>query len=200
MGDAESALEKLNEAAKNQRADENSEEKIEREIAEKVFGQIYIPRALDEIARPERDISKIKDGGKQFAYQSVTGVKVEESGKDHPGDESDTDEEEEEDEKESDSEASGDDEEEAEKEGPKGVSCQRPRDESPNSRKERKKLVKAQQAEKRKDKMPKHMKKRKEKAGRGWRGGGGGGEEGDRDMGWREKEEIWERVKGREYN
>ncbi|XP_060568597.1 serine/threonine-protein kinase RIO1-like [Ruditapes philippinarum] len=39
----------------------------------------------------------------------------------------------------------------------------RPRDESPNSKKERKRLVKEAQKEKRQNKMPKHVKKRKEK-------------------------------------
>ena len=40
----------------------------------------------------------------------------------------------------------------------------RPRNESPNSRKERKQALKAETAEKRKSKIKKHVKKRKEKA------------------------------------
>lgn len=41
----------------------------------------------------------------------------------------------------------------------------RPRDESPDSKKNRKKSVKEAQAEKRKQKLKKHVKKRKEKLG-----------------------------------
>lgn len=41
----------------------------------------------------------------------------------------------------------------------------RPRDESPESKKNRKKAVKEAQAEKRKQKLKKHVKKRKEKLG-----------------------------------
>lgn len=42
-------------------------------------------------------------------------------------------------------------------------SCARPRDESPNSKKNRKKAIKEANAEKRKVKTPKNVKKRKEK-------------------------------------
>ena len=59
-----------------------------------------------------------------------------------------------------DSTSSTNDEEEASK----FKDSHRPRNESPNSRKERKKALKVENADKRKSKVKKHIKKRKEKA------------------------------------
>ena len=50
-----------------------------------------------------------------------------------------------------------------EEEASKFKDSHRPRNESPNSRKERKKALKAENADKRKSKVKKHIKKRKEK-------------------------------------
>lgn len=137
----EEALEKLSDKASERTEDERTALEL---VENEVFKQIFIPRKLIEVDFPERDIesNKVDDP----VYKSVTGVKLDAS-------ESSTDSE--------DSDENSDDGDEAEKEAFKD--SHRPRDESPNSKKERKKAIKAEQAEKRKNKVKKHVKKRKEK-------------------------------------
>ncbi|EFX72127.1 hypothetical protein DAPPUDRAFT_111070 [Daphnia pulex] len=128
-------------------------------VKAEVFKQTYIPQRLDEVMFFERDIRQIKAGEKiELNYANVTGIKPDLSGpKQVPDilDNSIVD-------GTSSDEASGEsDSEDGEKK--QFVSSARPRDESPNSRKERKKAIKAEQSEKRKQKVKKHVKKRKEK-------------------------------------
>eukprot|EP00095_Tigriopus_kingsejongensis_P011086 snap_masked-scaffold545_size140784-processed-gene-0.12 protein:Tk11086 transcript:snap_masked-scaffold545_size140784-processed-gene-0.12-mRNA-1 annotation:"hypothetical protein DAPPUDRAFT_111070" len=154
VNEAEKRLAELDEilAARGQ-----VEQTAEEEIEERVFQQVHIARALEEISNPGADIASVKAGLKEPLYQSVTGVVL-----DQPWN------------SQSESEDSDEDDEEEEESGsensveggePKAgfQSSRRPRDESPNSRKERKKGVKEQQAAKRKDKIKKHVKKKKEK-------------------------------------
>ena len=135
----EEALEKLSEKASQRTEDERTALEL---VENEVFKQIFIPRKLIEVDFPERDIESNK-GAEDPVYKSVTGVKLDAS-------ESSTD-----------SDSSDENNEDEEKEAFKD--SHRPRDESPNSKKERKKAIKAEQAEKRKNKVKKHVKKRKEK-------------------------------------
>ncbi|XP_057370440.1 serine/threonine-protein kinase RIO1-like [Daphnia carinata] len=127
-------------------------------VKEEVFKQTYIPQRLDEVMFFERDIKQIKSGEKtELVYTTVTGIKSDLSGPQQVPeilDNSvavDT----------SDDESSDDSNADVGKK--QFVSSGRPRDESPNSRRERKKAIKAEQSEKRKTKVKKHVKKRKEK-------------------------------------
>ena len=95
------------------------------------------------MSRPDVDIAKIKAGG-VVQYSAVTGLDIDKA------EESE----------------SSDREEEEEENGGTFTDSRRPRNESPNSKKDRKKAVKEAQAEKRKEKIKKHVKKRKEQAGR----------------------------------
>ena len=159
----EEELQRLSAVASKRTEEERT---AKQEVEEEVFKQIFIPRTLIEVEYPERDVKAIKAGTKEEAYQSVTGVKVENE------DENDLD-------QLSDlrkrngslssdcntsDEVSSSDSDSEEKS--KFKDSHRPRHESPNSRKERKKLVREQRAEKREGKMKKHIKKRKEKMGR----------------------------------
>ena len=142
--DQEDALEKLNHKA-SQRTDE--ERTAQEEIEAEVFKQIFIPRKLIEVDFPEREIAKAKSGLEDDpVYKSVTGVQLD--------DVIST----------SESDSSGESESDQSDESTPFKDSHRPRDESPNSRKERKKAFKADKAEKRKTKVKKHVKKRKEKA------------------------------------
>merc|ERR1719282_2092729 len=134
----EEALEKLSEKASQRTEDERTALEL---VENEVFKQIFIPRKLIEVDFPERDIEGNK-GAEDPVYKSVTGVKLDVSESSTDSDSSDE---------------NNDNEEEAFKDS------HRPRDESPNSKKERKKAIKAEQAEKRKNKVKKHVKKRKEK-------------------------------------
>jgi len=119
------------------------------EVDDEVFKQSYIPRTLTEVIDAEKDLGK---DDSDVLYRTVAGIKVENGdgkscSEDEDGEEADTSS------SDSDTEAS------------KFVNCSRPRDESPNSKKDRKKAIKDQQAEKRKSKIKKHIKKRKERMG-----------------------------------
>ena len=145
------------------------ERSAKQEVEEEVFKQIFIPRSLLEVNFPERDIAGIKSGKTEEAYQSVTGVKID-NGRDTLDQDSDkrirngslSSERDET----SDALASSEEENDSLKEKSKFKDSHRPRTESPNSRKERKKGLREEKAEKRENKMKKHIKKRKEKAGR----------------------------------
>ncbi|CAD5114704.1 DgyrCDS3747 [Dimorphilus gyrociliatus] len=149
--------------------DVSAQEKVD----EEVFKNVFIPQTLEEVVHYERDVKRVKEGfDTEFInYQTIMGLKTDLSGPQAtPGlldddknmqdiELSNSDE----------SQNSDTDEEENEEEGNcndedtqnKKKLHDRPRDESPNSRKERKKAVKEEKREKRKDKLPKHVKKRK---------------------------------------
>jgi len=129
-------------------------------VDEAVFKNAYIPKRLDEVFNAERDINQAKAGERDLIYSTITGIKPDLSGTqlipsllDQVS-----------------SDSGGGSSDESDSDGDEGsskfVSARRPRDESPNSRKERKKAVKEERAEKRKVKVKKHIKKRKEKVGK----------------------------------
>ncbi|GIX90747.1 hypothetical protein CDAR_389491 [Caerostris darwini] len=133
--------------------EENDEES---KVNEEVFKQAYIPSRLDEVIDPEREVFT---GNKDALYLTVTGMKSAlltkseledfKEGSKNLDNESD------------DSSQSDEDVDESQ---PKNfTNSRRPRDESPNSKKERKKALKEIRREKQKTKIPKHVKKRKEK-------------------------------------
>jgi len=133
-----------------------------------VFMRSYIPRSLNEVYDPERDVARLKRGeGKDLIYGDLTGV-VEANeektavvkGEVVGGDVGDVSEEEE----------SSEEEEESGEDGGSGYEDKKPRGkkhEDKESKKEHKKAVKEESREKRKHKMPKAEKKRKIKATRG---------------------------------
>lgn len=135
--DWEDRLDALEEIASSRTAEERSAQQI---VDEEVFKQVFIPRRLNEVAKPEADILKSKqEGSSVLDYGAVTGL----TGVDDISDKE---------EKESVS-----DEEVEEK---CFVSSRRPKHEDKESKAERKKAVREAKAEKRKDKVPKHVKKR----------------------------------------
>jgi len=142
--DCEEHLDRMAEVAAGRTEQERSQQEL---VEESFFKKVYIPSRLNEVDRPDLDIKKIKAGG-DVEYTAVTGLEVNE--KEEIEDESDCSE----------------SEEEEDKEVKKFVNSSRPRDESPNSKKERKKAIKEANAEQRKVKVKKHVKKRKEQAGR----------------------------------
>ncbi|KAG8715223.1 protein kinase rio1 [Ceratobasidium sp. 394] len=128
-----------------------------------VFLKSYIPRTLNDVYDPERDIARLQRGeGKDLIYGDLTGVvqvneetaaDQREEGSDAGGSETgkcDSDE--------SDQEGVGSDDEFVERK-PRGK-----RHEDKDAKKERKKAVKEEAREKRKHKMPKAEKKRRVKA------------------------------------
>ena len=151
----EAKLEELSEKASERTEEERS---AQEEIEAEVFKKIFIPRKLDDVDFPERAIGKAKSNQDDPIYKTVTGVQLKKN-------EEDDDDKVESDEN-SDSEESDSEDSEAESSSEKAgfKDSHRPRDESPNSKKERKKALKAENAEKRKNKVKKHVKKRKEKA------------------------------------
>jgi len=160
-GQEEAALEKLNEKASLRSEDERSAQEI---VEAEVFKQIFIPRKLMEVdfSEAEKAIARAKQiGGSQTepAYQSVTGVQLKQN-----KDLDSSDEDEEEVDKSVKSDLSSTSTDEGNKGSSKFKDSHRPRNESPNSRKERKQALKAETAEKRKSKIKKHVKKSKEKA------------------------------------
>jgi len=139
----ENRLDQLEVVASSRTEEERSAQQI---VDEEVFKQVFIPRRLNEVAKPEADILKSKEeGSSALDYGAVTGL---------TGVEEDDNSDEE--------EGASDNEEEVEEKG--FVSSRRPRQEDKEAKAERKKAVKEAKAEKRKDKIPKHVKKRKEKA------------------------------------
>jgi RIO kinase 1 len=166
---AESIDDYLDRAMK--RASERTAESVteQEKVDEAVFKQAFIPRTLEDVPNFERDFRRAQSGtdaGLIF-YQTLTGMKDDLTGPkaDQQGGQGQGDDESSDSEK-SDDVGSGDKEEESDSEKPDAKidpTIIRPRDESPNSKKERKKAVKEAQREKRKVKIPKHEKKRKVK-------------------------------------
>ncbi|XP_071486986.1 serine/threonine-protein kinase RIO1-like [Diadema antillarum] len=160
------------------------------EVDEEVFKQSFIPQKLEEVVNYEGEIMKAKrDDKHEMYYKTIAGLREDLSGVQqdpglleerlaHPkelpknedskktaggGDDEEEEEDEEEDEEEEEEEEEEEDElKENEEERLQGKH-QRPREESPTSKKERKKAVKEEKRENRKNKIPKHVKKRKEK-------------------------------------
>jgi len=152
-------------------------------IDQAVFKQIFIPRTLDDVVDVERDLRRVQLGqdASLISYQTVTGLKQDLSGplqqpvlldntdvapsnEDQRRSSVSSEDSENESEKESEDENKelGGEENQEDKETT-NINIQRPRDESPTSKKERKKAVKDAQREKRLHKMPKYEKRRKEK-------------------------------------
>ncbi|GBM01382.1 Serine/threonine-protein kinase RIO1 [Araneus ventricosus] len=124
----------------------------ESKVDEEVFKQAYIPKRLDEVIDAERDIFV---GNEEALYHAVTGLQPQNAVETSEPESNKTD-------SDNSSEEGSDADEEGEKS--KGfVNSRRPRDESPNSKKERKKALKESRREKQKTKIPKHVKKRKDK-------------------------------------
>ena len=139
----ENRLDQLEVVASSRSEEERSAQQI---VDEEVFKQVFIPRRLNEVAKPEADILKRKEeGSSALDYGALTGL---------TGVEEDDDSEE--------VEGASDKEEEVEEKT--FVNSRRPRQEDKEAKAEKKKAVKDAKAEKRKDKIPKHVEKRKEKA------------------------------------
>ncbi|XP_040567773.1 serine/threonine-protein kinase RIO1 [Lepeophtheirus salmonis] len=149
-GKEEFVLEELDAKASSRTEEEQTAQDL---MDEEVFKRIFIPRRLNEVDKPEREISRAKNGqGDEPSYQSVTGIRVRRGSDECVSSSGDTD---------SDDENSSPEDEDK----IPFRSSRRPRIESPDSKKERKKAVKDSHAEKRKCKVKKHIKKRKEKVG-----------------------------------
>ena len=142
-------LDGLEELAASRTEEERS---AQAEVDEEVFKQVFIPRRLNEVAKPERDIKIMKAEGNLGVedYSAVTGLNDNTTNTQDHSDNSSTN---------SDEES---DEEEKTKKG--FTQSRRPKEESKEEKAERKKAIKEAKAEKRKDKIPKHIKKRKEKS------------------------------------
>ena len=125
-------------------------------VDEEVFKQVFIPRNLADVAKPDMDIQQSKKKGSgALNYAAVTGLSHANNKSDGEEGEDTSEEEEEENESE---------EEEERKKG--HMSSARPKNEDKEEKKMRKMKVKEAKADKRKEKVPKHLKKRKEQAGR----------------------------------
>ncbi|XP_072017607.1 serine/threonine-protein kinase RIO1-like [Amphiura filiformis] len=155
----EQAMERV---AQRSQSEITEQEKID----EEVFKNTFIPRRLEEVMHIEAAIKKAKEGDadKEIYYKNITGLATEPSQAPIIQQEDDTKGNDEEGVKRRISASSeGEDENSEEEEEGDSQKYNRPRDESPNARRERKKAVKEEQRENRKNKIPKHVKKRKEK-------------------------------------
>ncbi len=137
-------------------------------VDEEVFKNVFIPRTLDEVVDFERDLRRVEEGIDTglIMYQKVTGLKEDLTGAEEiPQKETDDLSSEGEQSGDENIGEAGDSESEPSTEDVSNDKSKssRPRNESPNSRKERKQAVKDAQREKRQSKVPKHVKKRKEK-------------------------------------
>jgi len=140
--DWDERLDKLEVIASSRTEEERSAQQI---VDEEVFKQVFIPRRLHEVAKPEADILKSKEEGSScLDYGAVTGLAgiVQQDNSDSESESSEKD----------------------EFPDKNFVSSRRPRNEDKEAKAERKKAVKDAKAEKRKEKIPKHVKKRKEKS------------------------------------
>ncbi|XP_033645379.1 serine/threonine-protein kinase RIO1-like [Asterias rubens] len=146
------------ERAMNIASERSEQQQTEQEkIDEEVFKAVFIPRNLDDVDDYEKDILKVQEGQTdEIYYQKLTGLENQGDATKSPLDDRIDSEGEEED------NMMEKDEESAEDQSGTKVH-HRPRDESPNSKKERKKAVKEEKRENRQTKTPKHIKKRKEK-------------------------------------
>ena len=137
-------LDGLEAVASSRTAEEISHQQT---VDEEVFKQVFIPRRLNEVARPEDDIERLEDSD-CVEYRAVTGIC-----KDEP--------ERSDDEEEVDNE---NDEDETGKENKVFVSSRRPKGESKEEKAERKKAFKEAQKVKREENVAQRGKKRREKS------------------------------------
>ena len=146
--DWELRLDGLEEVAAARTEEERS---AQAEVDEEVFKMVFIPRRLNEVAKPERDIRIMKTVGNLGVedYSAVTGLNDDRADLEAHSDDSSTH---------SDNDSNG----EEEKKG--FTNSRRPKEESKEEKADRKKAIKEAKAEKRKEKVPKHVKKRKEKS------------------------------------
>ena len=140
----EERLDGLETVASSRTAEEISHQQT---VDEEVFKQVFIPRRLNEVARPEDDIERLEDSD-CVEYRAVTGIC-----KDEP--------ERSDDEEEVDNE---NDEDETGKESKVFVSSRRPKGESKEEKAERKKAFKEAQKVKREENVAQRGKKRREKS------------------------------------
>ena len=140
----EERLDGLEAVASSRTAEEISHQQT---VDEEVFKQVFIPRRLNEVARPEDDIERLEDSD-CVEYRAVTGIC-----KDEP--------ERSDDEEEVDNE---NDEDETGKENKVFVSSRRPKGESKEEKAERKKAFKEAQKVKREENVAQRGKKRREKS------------------------------------
>ncbi|CAB4064935.1 RIOK1 [Lepeophtheirus salmonis] len=149
-GKEEFVLEELDAKASSRTEEEQTAQDL---MDEEVFKRIFIPRRLNEVDKPEREISRAKNGqGDEPSYQSVTGIRVRRGSDECVSSSGDTD---------SDDENSSPEDEDK----IPFRSSRRPRIESPDSKKERKKAVKDSHAEKRKCKVKKTHQEKEGKSG-----------------------------------
>lgn len=150
----EECIQRLMEKASQRSPDDLT---AEEKICEEVFMKTFIPKSLDEIRNPEKDIRQAGRGD-DLAYTTSIGLKPDlssveqrptlliEEGED-------------------DSDSEGESEAVSEEKGENGKPG-RNKEETAEEKRIRKQAVKEAQADKRKDKMPKHVKKRKVKVGK----------------------------------
>lgn len=164
----EDCIQKLMEQAGTRSiADLTAEEQVDAEV----FMKTFIPKSLDEIRNPEKDIRSVTERGDNLTYTTVIGLKPDLSSVENQpillagdtqretkpvGDDDDDDA--------SDS-GTENGESDSEDEAQSGQAV-RSKDESLEAKKERKQAVKEARASKRKEKIPKHVKKRKVKLGK----------------------------------
>ncbi|XP_033737507.1 serine/threonine-protein kinase RIO1-like [Pecten maximus] len=171
-------LDHVMEMSANRTQDDITEQQ---KIDDEVFKNAFIPRTLDEVIDFERDFTKAKTGKTDhILYQTVTGLKADLTGaqekpvllagKTETTEQNDLKEKEnsvvDSDEEDSSNCSDSDGDSDSCEKVNKATLSHRPRDESPNSKKERKQKIKEEQREKRKTKIPKHIKKKKEKMGK----------------------------------
>ncbi|TRM64022.1 RIO1 family-domain-containing protein [Schizophyllum amplum] len=146
---------------------EDAKEQASHEDA--VFMRSYIPRTLNEVYDPERDVEVLQSGGgKGLIYADAVGLVLPE-GENAAVPSGGAIQEKDEDEEQEEGEADGSGEEDSDEDG-EGYEERKPRGhrhEDKDAKKERKKAVKAENAERRKQKMPKAEKKRIMKKSRG---------------------------------
>ena len=139
----EERLDGLEAVASSRTAEEISHQQT---VDEEVFKQVFIPRRLNELARPEDDIERLEDDCVE--YRAVTGICKDEPERSDDEEEDDIE----------------NDEDETGKENKVFVSSRRPKGESKEEKAERKKAFKEAQKVKREENVAQRGKKRREKS------------------------------------
>ena len=140
----EERLDGLEAVASSRTAEEISHQQT---VDEEVFKQVFIPRRLNEVARPEDDIERLEDSD-CVEYRAVTGICKDERERSDDEEEDDIE----------------NDEDETGKENKVFVSSRRPKGESKEEKAERKKAFKEAQKVKREENVAQRGKKRREKS------------------------------------
>ena len=140
----EERLDGLETVASSRTADDISHQQT---VDEEVFKQVFIPRRLNEVARPEDDIERLEDSD-CVEYRAVTGICKDEPERSDDEEEVDIE----------------NDEDETGKENKVFVSSRRPKGESKEEKAERKKAFKEAQKVKREENVAQRGKKRREKS------------------------------------